>query len=98
MVSLPTQVYEARQEWLGGVGATKVWVARRHVFFVGTHSETFIHEQQRGMWVLEDSKLHHRFESHAAGRLLHDCVVSIKATPSVLTHLDPKSDLTIRFL
>ena len=67
-------------------------------FFVGTHSETFIHEQQRGMCVLEDSELHHRFESHAAGRLLHDCVVSIRATPSVLTHLDPKSDLTIRFL
>ena len=97
-VSLPTQVYEARQEWWVAQVRQKFWLRAVMFLFVITQSETFEHEQQRGMCVLEDSELHHPFKSHAAGRLLHDCVVSIRATPSVLTHLDIKSDLNIRCL
>ena len=97
-VSLPTQVYEARQEWWVAQVRQKFWLRAVLFLFVVTQSETLIHEQPKRMCVLEDSKLHHCFECHVVGRLLHDCVVSTRATPSVLTHLDPKSDLTIRFL
>ena len=86
-----------RNGWVAQV-RQKFWLRAVMLLFVVTQSETFVHEQQRGMCVLEDSELHHPFKSHAAGRLLHDCVVSIRGTPSVLTHLDSKSDLTIRFL
>ena len=86
-----------RNGWVAQV-RQKFWLRAVLFLFVVTQSETLIHEQPEGMCVLEDSKLHHRFDCHVAGRLLHDCVVSTRATPSVLTHLDPKSDLTIRFL
>ena len=76
------------------------WVAqvRPSCFSLLSRKAKRLYMNSQNVCVLEDSNLHHCFECHAAGRLLHDCVVSTRATPSVLTHLDPKSDLTIRFL
>ena len=56
-----------RNGWVAQV-RQKFWLRAVMFLFVVTQSETFVHEQQRGMCVLEGIELHHRFKIHAVGR------------------------------